>query len=78
MSHTTESNYEFEIVTTKSDDGYTIKLMRTDRTLPSASVFVDTETLSDMASTFGGSQDKALDFVAEMLVSKFAGDRKPI
>ncbi|MBO1023300.1 hypothetical protein IPU75_01065 [Ochrobactrum sp. SD129] len=69
MSDAPKSNDQFEIVTTKNADGYKVQLMRNDR--PSAFIFVDTETLAGMASTFRGSQDEALDFVAKLLVRTF-------
>lgn len=78
MSQNIQSNNEFEteIEVIKDEHGYTVKLMRNDRTAPIASIFVDTEKLSDMASTLGGSQDKALDFIAGLLVRTFCEDRK--
>jgi len=72
MSNSTKTKDQYEIVTTENADGYKVQLIRNDR--PSAFIFVDTETLAGMASTFGGSQDEALKFVAKLLVSTFCDD----
>lgn len=66
----------YEIFTVQNPDGYTVKITRNDRTIPSASLFVSDDTLSDTASSLKISQDKALDFFANMLVRMFFEEKE--